>query len=70
MKKAHYLVLLFLSLLLLFYPNVSYAEESIEEQTIQAQKESLGIGEFLKKAEEYKKLDRTVSILIANFERI
>ena len=55
MKKAHYLVLLFLSLLLLFYPNVSYAEESIEEQTIQAQKESLGIGEFLKKAEEYTK---------------
>lgn len=55
MKKAHYLVLLFFSLLLLFYPNVSYAEESIEEQTIQAQKESLGIGEFLKKAEEYTK---------------
>lgn len=55
MKKAHYLVLLFLSLLMLFYPNVSYAEESIEEQTIQAQKESLGIGEFLKKAEEYTK---------------
>ncbi len=55
MKKAHYLVLLFLSLLLLFYPNISYAEESIEEQTIQAQKESLGIGEFLKKAEEYTK---------------
>ena len=55
MKKAHYLVLLFFSLLLLFYPNVSYAEQSIEEQTIQAQKESLGIGEFLKKAEEYTK---------------
>lgn len=55
MKKAHYLVLLFLNLLLLFYPNISYAEQSIEEQTIQAQKESLGIGEFLKKAEEYTK---------------
>lgn len=55
MKKAHYLVLIFLSLLLLFYPNISYAEESIEEQTIQAQKESLGIGEFLKKAEDYTK---------------
>ena len=55
MKKAHYLVLLFFSLLLLFYPNISYAEQSIEEQTIQAQKESLGIGEFLKKAEEYTK---------------
>ena len=55
MKKAHYLVLLFFSLLLLFYPNVSYAEESIEEQTIQAQKESLGTGDCRKKAEEYTK---------------
>ena len=55
MKKAHYLVLVFFSLLLIFYPNTSYAEETVEEQTIQAQKESLGIGEFLKKAEEYTK---------------
>ena len=55
MKKAYYLVLVFFSLLLIFYPNTSYAEETVEEQTIQAQKESLGIGEFLKKAEEYTK---------------
>lgn len=51
MKK----IILFLSILILFIPNIVYASEETlsEEEIMQSQQESLGINSFIEEADKY-----------------
>lgn len=51
MKK----IILFLSILILFIPNIVYASEETlsEDEIMQSQQESLGINSFIEEADKY-----------------